>query len=183
MGKPRRELNDEEIAKALALTANKATDSSIAGALGISLNTWKRIKLELQNKGIMEPTKKQSNYVKPPDDGKDDPDADKEPEDPIIKPTRDMFITKAKQVLSDDMVKRLKGHLDAAEVLLNAETLYRKNIEAIGMNWDDFVQTALESYYMDTMEWYDKESQKPDFDKIMIMATEEATMKEFLERM
>lgn len=180
MPKERRRFSDEEISILKGLIANKASKQSMTKALHCSINTLNKNIKELQVLGVLPPINKGGGVVPPPKT-EDDDDDDEEKEEPLVKPTRDMFILKAKQVLSDSMVKDLKERLSAAQVLKDAEYLYRKNIENIGFRWDQWVQKALQRLYDDTLEWYEEEGSKMSLEDIMEIATEMETAKAFVE--
>ena len=176
-GRQKRYLSKDEIEAIQKMIANKISQNDIAKSFGMSLSSYKSHLKDITEKGLM------------PDDADipknkkiDDTDTD-DKQDKLIKPTGDKFIAAASKTLSDDMVTELKERLTAAQTLKNAELLYRKNVESMRFNWQEWVERALRVAYEDTMTWYEEEGKKMSLEEIMEIATELETAKAFMEKM
>lgn len=183
MPRKKRQLSDSEIEHLKDMIANKIPVLAQCKELSMGVDTYKRILEELQQKGVINASGKKmtlgtgSAKKTETEEGKD------ENADPLVRPTTNKFITLASSNLSEDMVRELEDRLKGAQALKDAEMLYRKNIEAMGFDWNDWVNTALETYYELTGQWYAMEAKKVTPERVMEDATEIATMREFTRAM
>jgi len=158
------------------LAQDRQPISQIAKHIGSSYRTIKKIMSEMYANGELTDEDAEAYNL-----SKDTDEEDKE--DSTIPKTKKRFITKAAETLSDELLKDMKKRMSAAQILRDAELLYRKNLESIGFNWEDWVYNALDFFYSKTMEWYADNSGKLDFENILELATEEATMNELVEEL
>jgi len=173
MPRATRVLTPSEIDTLQAMIKNGIPIKTQMQRLHLGMTTYNSIVSDLRQKGILPP----EGIVQKKDEEKE------EDKDILIKPTVTKFLTKSSDTLSDDMTKELQGRLKAAKALKDAEYLYRSNVESMGFDWNDWVETALKQFYQDTLEWYETEGKKLTPEKIMELVTQEATLREFAKEM
>lgn len=112
------------------------------------------VKSMLDDKEIV-PRKLPKGGIK--ESGKKKKDEEDEPDDPVMEQTEGKYKSKASEYLSGVLLGDLKLSLTGAKMLRRVEMIYRPDVEAMGLDWWEFVEKAIQEMYGVAIEkWKEK---------------------------
>jgi predicted lipase len=169
MARPAKKLDDDKLHLLISLSAMQEKQKDIATQIGVSLPTLRSLQLRYNKEieeqashleGVEQPVKKneqKKGFLKPTKEMEAKEKAKEKPkEDPIMPQTDRKFMNKGSEFLSKQLEAQLKEALAGSRVLLKAQALYQSSLDTMNISWEDFLNYAVKSAYMDIEEAYEE---------------------------
>ena len=171
MARPAKKLDDDKLHLLISLSAMQEKQKDIATQIGVSLPTLRSLQLRYSKEieeqathleGVEQPVKKEKDgekkgFLKPTKEMEAKEKAKEKPkEDPIMPQTDRKFMNKGSEFLSKQLEAQLKEALAGSRVLLKAQALYQSSLDTMNISWEDFLNYAVKSAYMDIEEAYEE---------------------------
>jgi len=77
--------------------------------------------------------------------------------DPVMIPTQRKYLNELSSYLSHTMVRDTAKKLDAVDAYIEIERTYRKSVENMGSEWNEFIDVAVQNLYDEMSEDYLKQ--------------------------
>ena len=77
--------------------------------------------------------------------------------DPVMIPTQRKYLNELSSYLSHTMVRDTAKKLDAADTYIEIERTYRKSVENMGADWNEFIDVAVQNLYDEVSEDYQRQ--------------------------
>lgn len=88
--------------------------------------------------------------------------------DPILAQASPKYIKKQAEHLSTSMVRETDQLIENAKSYRPIETIYRRSVEKMGMDWFEFLEVAVENLYQEVKEEYMKKVEEAELEKIRV---------------
>ena len=82
--------------------------------------------------------------------------------DPVVIPTQRKYLNELSSYISHTMVRDTAKKLDAADTYIEIERTYRKSVENMGSDWNEFIDVAVQNLYDEMSEEYQRQLQEQE---------------------
>ena len=82
--------------------------------------------------------------------------------DPVMISTQKKYESEMSSYISHTMVRDTAKKLDAADTYIGIERTYRKSVENMGADWNEFIDVAVQNLYDEMSEEYQRQLQEQE---------------------